>query len=215
MHQVKIIMDNRERNEEILSCLKSKGVLIEYGQMPVGDYALSERVCIERKTESDLQNSVINSRLFDQLERLRQSFEKPMLVIEHDSAGFNLGANVMLGLVASLYLDYGIQVIHSKGPADTADIICAIASREQRANVNEPRLVGIKRAYSDYQWQILVLRSIPGVGEKLARDMLKRFKSIRAIANANVKDLSEIEKIGKKKAQRIWEVLNKEINNGV
>lgn len=213
MQQVKIIMDNRERNEGILLCLKSKDVIIEHRQMPVGDYVLSERVCIERKTESDLQNSVINSRLFDQLDRLKHSFEKPILLIERDEIGFSLGENVMLGLIASLYIDYGVQVIYSKGPADTVDIICAIASREQHAKGKMPRLVGLKRAYSDYQWQMLVLRSIPGVGEKLAGDMLKRFKSIRAIAHAEVEELMEVEKIGKKKAQRIWEVLNKEINN--
>ena len=213
MQQVKIIIDNRERNAQIISCLKSKNVILEFRQMPVGDYILSDRVCVERKTESDLQGSIINARLFDQLDRLRQSFEKPIVIIEADMGGFNLGDNAMLGIVASIYLDYNMPILLCSNAQDTANTIYSIAAREQSDNKREPRLIGIKRAYSDYQWQILVLRSIPGIGEKLAGEMLRHFGSVRNVANASPNELMGVEKIGKKKAQRIWEVLNKEINN--
>ncbi len=210
MQQVKIIIDNRERNSEIISRLESKDAQIELKQAPVGDYIVSDRVCIERKTHSDLQGSVINARLFDQLDRLGKSFEKPILILEMDEHGFNLGDNIMLGILASVYLDHNVQVMWSKGPRDTADIIYALAAREQVKNKREPRLVGIKRAYTDYQWQTLILCSIPGVGPKLARDLIKKFKNIRSIANAQEKELMLVEKIGKKKAHRIYEVLNSE-----
>lgn len=210
MQHVKIIIDNRERNRDIISRLESKGAIIELKQAPVGDYIVSDRVCIERKTESDLQGSVINARLFDQLDRLNKSFEKPILILETDNYGFGLGDNIMLGILASVYLDHNIQIMWSDGTQDTADIIYALAAREQTRKGKEPKLVGIKRAYSDYQWQTLILCSIPGVGPKLARELIKKFKNIRNIANAQEKELMLVEKIGKKKAQRIYEILNKE-----
>ncbi len=214
MQQVKIIMDNRERNQEILSRLELKNAELEFKQLPVGDYIVSDRVCIERKTESDLKSSVINARLFDQLERLKKSFEKPILILETSESGFELGRNILLGVISSLYLDYNVQLILSSDAQETADIIYAIAAREQTDKKKQPRLVGLKRAYNDYQWQMLVLCSIPGVGQTLARDLLKKFKTVKSVANATTKELMEVDKIGKKKAQRIYDILNSEPMRG-
>ena len=52
-----------------------------------------------------------------------------------------------------------------------------------------------------------VLRALPGVGEKLAEELLKKFGSIENIAKASEEELMEVEKLGKKKAKRIVEVL--------
>ena len=44
----------------------------------------------------------------------------------------------------------------------------------------------------------------------MARSLLKHFKSVKRIANADVKELMEVEKIGKKKATQIHGVINSE-----
>lgn len=210
MQEAKVIIDNRERNLDIIGGLENNGIELVFAQNPVGDYILSDRICVERKTTSDLEGSIINTRLFDQLERLKASFEKPILIIEGSNFDFRLNGNVILGTILAVYLDYGIPVIWSGDAIETADILSSIAKREQQHKEREPRLVGIKKAYSEYGWQQLILSSVPGVGPKLARNMLGHFKSIKNIVNADVKELMNVEKIGRKKAERIFEILNSE-----
>ncbi|MDE1804300.1 MAG: hypothetical protein KGH59_00750 [Candidatus Micrarchaeota archaeon] len=214
MQGARIIIDNRERNLNIIEGLEKNGIDLSFAQLPVGDYILSDRICVERKTSSDLEGSIINARLFDQLERLRASFEKPMLLVEGNGTGYRLNGNVILGTTLKAYLDYGIQVLWSGDAVETADLLSAISKREQEHKSHEPKLVGIKRAYTERQWQLLILSSIPGVGTKLARNLLSEFKSIKSIANAEIVQLAEVEKIGKKKAERIFEILNTEYQSG-
>jgi ERCC4-type nuclease len=212
MQQLKMIVDNRERNLQILESLSGMGVEMAFSQLPVGDYIISDRLCIERKTFSDFENSIMNARLFDQMQRLHESFAKPILLIEGSPAESRLGAHVMLGAIMKLYVDYNTQVIMSADEQETAYILSRFAEHEQKEEKREPRLVGLKKAYTDDQWQILILSSIPGIGAKLARKLIAHFKTIRGVASADVEQLEEVEKIGKKKAERIYSILNAEFN---
>ena len=57
---MKIIVDQRERNLELINALHENGVEVEIKTIPVGDYILSDRICVERKTVSDFESSIIN-----------------------------------------------------------------------------------------------------------------------------------------------------------
>jgi Fanconi anemia group M protein len=52
--------------------------------------------------------------------------------------------------------------------------------------------------------------NMPGIGPKLAESMLRHFKNVRNIVNANKEELMKVEKIGPKKAEGIREVLEEE-----
>lgn len=208
MQETKIIIDNRERNLNILEGLEQSGVNVSFAQLPVGDYIISDRLCVERKTTSDFESSIMDTRLFEQADRLRNSFEKALLLIEGDSNGFILNKNVVLGTILKLYTEFNIQVLFSEGSEETAYILAKLAEREQIIDKREPRLLGYKKAYTIQQWQTLILSSIPGVGPKLANGLLKHFKTLKNVAAAEPKELMEVNKIGKKKANRIYEILN-------
>ncbi len=206
---VKIIVDNRERNFLLIEKLSELAEL-EFSALPVGDYILSDRICIERKSVADFENSIMNGRLFDQVERLKESFPKPVLILEGDGSEYRLSSNVILGAMLKLYIDYDTQVILSANEDETAEILYMIAKREQENKERLPRIAGMKRAYSEEEWQRLVLASLPGVGPKIAEEMLRRFKSIKNVANASIEELMHVDKIGRKKATKIYEILNLE-----
>ena len=207
---VKIIVDNRERNLELLEGLARSGVEVSFAQLPVGDYVLSDRMCVERKTVRDFEGSVMNSRLFDQLGRLGAGFQKPMLILEGDEAEFVLQPNVVLGTILSIFSDYNVQVIRSGCVSETSAILAKLAEREQKKGKREPRIVGSKRAFTNSQWQVLILSSIPGVGPKLARSLMAHFRTISRVAAASREELMEVDKVGKKKAAKIHLLLNEE-----
>ncbi len=209
MQKPRVIIDRRERNLDIITGLEKHDIEMTFAQLPVGDYIISDRICIERKTMPDLENSIIDSRLFDQVARLHASFSKPILLIEGDESALRLNRNVILGTIARLYIDYNIQVVRTLSPADTAYSIYRLADHEQSED-RQPRLMGLKKAHTNYQWQVLILSSIPGIGTKLAQKLIERFKTIRGVVSADIEDLEGVDKIGKKKAQRIYEILNAE-----
>lgn len=208
-----MIVDNRERNITIIESLAENGIELTFAQLDVGDYIISDRVCVERKTISDFEGSIINNRLFDQIERLHQSYEKPMLILEGEESEARLSTNVLIGTILRLYTDYNVQVIRSHNAEETVTILAKFAQIEQKKEKHELRIVGTKRAYSIPQWQVLILSTIPGVGPKLAFKLIDHFKTIKNIASANIEELTQIEKIGPKKAEKIYEVLNKEFEN--
>ena len=208
--ELKVIVDNRERNLEVIDGLSELGIKLSFLQLPVGDYVISDRVCIERKTMSDLENSIINARLFDQIDRLSTSFAKPILIVEGSGSDHLLASNVLFGTAVALFLDYNVQILSSSGAEETVAIIAKIAEREQNGRQAEPRAVGRKRAFTSSQWQILILSALPGTGPKLARSLIGHFKTIRGVASASEDELMEVEKVGKKKAETIFRLLNEE-----
>lgn len=203
-----VIVDSRERNIEVMDSLASLNINISVKTLPVGDYVISDRVCIERKTVSDFESSLMNGRLFDQLKRAKEYYESPILVIEGSSEEFRLANNVIIGTIASLYIDMNIQLVFSTGPKNTAEIIAAFAKHEQYKNKREPSLKGGIKAYTNAQYQEYVIGGLPGVGPKIAKALLSHFGSIKNIANAQIEELTSVDKIGKKKAQKIHDTLN-------
>ena len=208
MQSLKIIVDNRERNLEIIDRLSDSGVDLNFAQLPVGDYIVSSRICVERKTVSDFENSIIDNRLFEQLDRLHLSFEKPILIIEGGEVDYRLGENVIIGTMLKLYLDYNVQVIKSANAEETAIMLSKLAQREQIEDNRKPRIIGLKKAHTTYQWQVLMLSSVPGIGPSLAHSLLEHFKTIKNMATADVDELMKVEKIGKKKADSIYKIIN-------
>ncbi|MCL4388402.1 helix-hairpin-helix domain-containing protein [Candidatus Marsarchaeota archaeon] len=215
--EVKIIIDSRERNDSIVRRLEALGARIEVVTAPVGDYIISDRVGIERKTVGDLQSSIVSGRLFDQLVRLRQAYPVPFLLIEGDMSEFRLGENVAKGLVAAVCIDYNVNVVTSLSPIETSDLVFYMAKHEQNGNSRALSMKGSARSFTDQDFQEHVVANLPGVGPKLAKSLLLHFKSLKNLANADVASLMKVEKIGKKKAERIHEVLNgdyKELKSG-
>lgn len=206
--KARVIVDNRERNVELLDAIGRNGVDMEFRTVHVGDYVVSDRVCIERKTIYDFESSIINGRLFDQIKRLKEHYDFPILILEGDQDYFRLKNNVINGAIASLYIDYGIEVLCTYDAYNSGELIAGIARHEQIDHAREPSLKGGARAYTESQFQQYVIGNIPGVGPKLAKALLKHFGSISNIANAKPEELIKVEKIGKKKANLIHSTLN-------
>ncbi len=208
MKQAKIIADSREKNAELLGTLASSGVDVETKTIHVGDFVLSDRVCVERKTVSDFESSIINGRLFAQIKRLREHYSFPILIIEGNASEFGLGSRVMNGTIAALYTDYGIVALPVRSASDAAEVMASIAKREQSEASREPSPKGGMRTYTSQQLQERIIGNLPGVGPKLSRLLLAHFGSIRSIAEASKDELMKVDKIGKKKAELVHGAFN-------
>ena len=81
---VVIVADHREAASGVIKHLSALNALVRAGQLETGDYVLSDRVAVERKTVSDFASSIMDNRMFEQLGRLAKSYEKPILILEGD-----------------------------------------------------------------------------------------------------------------------------------
>ena len=70
-----MLFDHREARSGIPAALVAAGIEMRPEQLPAGDYIVSERLVVERKTGADLAASIKDRRLFEQIDRLNTSFE--------------------------------------------------------------------------------------------------------------------------------------------
>lgn len=205
---VKIFADNRE-NGAVISELERLCV-IEMKNLPVGDYICSDRVVVERKSESDFASSIMDGRLFSQMKELC-AYEKPVLLLERNGQNISrIHPNAIRGALASLALDFNVPIIFSQSYIDTAGIIFQIAKREQ---VEDKRTLSIRPKpgiASMERHQEFLVAGLPSVSTVLAKRMLARFRTPQKIFSASLEELQEIEGIGEEKAKRVFEMLNSE-----
>lgn len=203
-----VLVDSREAGSEVIAEL-GKLVEVRLVQLPVADYVCSDRVAVERKTDSDFVNSIIDKRLFEQLINLKEHYETPILLIE----GTNLYSqrsvhpNAIRGAMAAAAVDLKLPIIFSSGPRDTAEIIAMIARREQEEKKRYPALVNKRKAATIPDRQLRLVANLPSVGDLLAVRLLEQFGSPEKIFTAPEAELSKVEKIGKVKAETIRKIL--------
>ena len=199
---IKIVVDNREK---IVSRYLFDKAELEFKNLENGDYILSDRVIVERKTAEDFESSIIDKRLFKQLKDLKK-YERPILIIEGDNY-FRLSEKIVNGAVISIMLDFNIPVMFSKDAEETANILVKMAEREQLKNKRTMAIRTGKKPMSLKERQRFIVESFPDVGALTAENLLMKFGTIESIVNASEDELMEVEGVGKITAKKIKAVL--------
>jgi Fanconi anemia group M protein len=178
----------------------------------VGDYVVSDRVAIERKTAQDFVASIIDPQrnLFRQIADLARTYDRPVLILEgRDLYTRQMNAGSIRGAMASVAVDYGVPIIPTEDRDETAAVIALLARREMREG-REPKVHGHKTARTLKEQQEYLISAISSVGPAVARNLLKHFGSVEKIMTASPEQLQEVEKVGPKIAQRIRELVGGE-----
>ncbi len=203
-----IIADVRE-NPQMLKAL-SGSVALEVRKLDVGDYVLSDRIGVERKSSEDFVRTLFDNRLFEQLGALKKAYEVPLLVIEGERTftAHDAHASSIRGAIATIATEMGIGIIHTSSMEETAAYLILLARREQEGRKAVPRARGDKRERDMRSQQVFIVEGLPGVSAKLARRLLEHFGSVAAIASASAEALTSVEGIGQKTAERIRDALD-------
>lgn len=211
--KIKIFADFREKGSGVIKELIEHEVELKLDALPTADYILSSRVGVEFKTVEDFIQSIIDGRLLEQIKSLKNNFERPLLVIEGVEDIYsvrNVHANAIRGMLAAITVSYGVPILYTKNFKDTAALLNIIAKREQEETGKDFSLHPQKKAMSIKEQQEYIISSLPGVGSGLAKPLLKYFKSVKNVINAEQKELEKVEKIGNKKAERIKDIVDRE-----
>ncbi len=209
--KINVYVDHREARSGVTRELSNLGVKINPVNLPVGDYQISPRVAVERKSTKDFVSSLIDKRLYKQSRELIENFSNPLIILEgQDLYSSGLHPNAVRGALASLAVDFNIPLIPTRSPEDTAAMIHRLALRESDKGTRDIQIRGEKKPLTLTEQQVFIVESLPNVGPVSARKLLKEFKTIRGIFNASEKELKAVDGIGDKIAGKIREVIESE-----
>ena len=206
-----VFADSREHGS-VIDRLFKNGINVKVGQLKAGDFIISEDVGVERKTTDDFVNSLVDKRLFEQAQKLKQNFVRPLYIIEGNFENLfsvrNVDSKAILGALTSLILDWQVPLLFSRNPEETADIITNLAKREQ---IDNKKLVSVRSGQKPKiltEQQQYFIEGLPNIGPTAARNLLKHFTTPKNILNASIEELKEVEGIGKILAEQIRKLLD-------
>ncbi|MCD2200515.1 DEAD/DEAH box helicase [Halobacterium sp. KA-4] len=210
---VEVVVDQRELDSNIARDLSKRDeVETRLETLSVGDYVLSDRVAVERKSHADFLDTLLGGdrSIFEQAKDLTRHYTRPVLLLEGDGdlyAERNVHPNAIRATLSSLAVDWGISVVQTRGEDDTAEMIQTIAEREQTDNDREVSAHGEKAAKTLGEQQEYVVSSIADIGPVTARSLLEEFGTVEAVMTAREDDLTEADGVGQVTAERIREVV--------
>ena len=130
---MQVIVDLRDLRSQLPNMLDAAGFQVDARTLEVGDYILSNEICVERKSVQDFYQSAKSGRLLKQVTQMSRHYARPCVLLEFPEAGpfglFDLPGQTDrggIGYVAQLVLlavNYpNISLIWSKSPRATVDL---------------------------------------------------------------------------------------------
>jgi len=211
-----VVVDQRELDSSIAKDLSRRDdIVTRLETLAVGDYVLSDRVVVERKTVADFLDTLTGDderSLFAQVKDAARYYARPVVVIEGEGLYSERGVhpNAVRGAVASLAVDFGASVLRTTDEDETTALLATIATREQEDSDRSVSVHGEKSSKTLTEQQEYVVASVAEVGPVTAASLLKEFGSVEAVMTADAERLQKAEGVGAVTAGRIREVIASE-----
>lgn len=224
---VKLNIDNRESNTRIHSASQffQENYSIETGSYPVGDFIFDNKVCFEYKTANDIISSIIDGRVFRQVERMKQYPFSFVIVVgnvaktinERNENYWNRKNQVRqftvrnyLGALARLQIES--KVIHVDNNQQAWTIMDFIVKKLLNGN---PNIKGVDRPKATLSDPIATFLSCIYINDSqrlgiktavMIREYL-HLESLKDLLDIKYDDLVKVKGVGVKTAKKIMEVL--------
>ena len=176
-----IIIDHRENKLKTILDKKKDKITYESTQLDIADVVISDEVAIERKEGFDFVSSIMDNRLFEQLLRLKDTYEYPILILEglNDDVFENTGMKISSIYGALSYISYklGISVIPTRNLEDTAIVIERIAYREQKKGDIPLLARKAPKELSKKERRSFIIEGLVDIGPKKAKALIDKYKT--------------------------------------
>ncbi|MFC7043375.1 DEAD/DEAH box helicase [Halonotius sp. GCM10025705] len=213
--EVEIVADQRELESTVARDLsKREGITTRLETLAVGDYVLSDRVAVERKSVADFLDTLTGGdrSMFEQVGDLVRNYSRPIVLVEGEDlyGERNVHPNAIRGALSSLAVDFNASILRTADESETAELLDTIARREQETRDREVSVHGEKSTKTTAEQQEYVVASIADIGPVTARSLLEHFGTVEAVMTAREDDLQEVSGVGEVTAEKIREVVGDE-----
>ncbi|OCT68313.1 hypothetical protein XELAEV_18039612mg [Xenopus laevis] len=204
-----ILADTREISSgpEVISYLRTAlGVKVEVCSLAGCDYIVSNRLAVERKSQSEFANAANRNKLVDRIQHLQHLFDRVCVVIEKDRVKPGETSRIFqrtryYDSTLSALISAGVQVLFSSSQAETASLLKELALLEQRKNtaIDVPTEV---KGHKQEAMQFYL--SIPNVSYITALNLCHHFDSVAQMANSSVQVISDRAHMSAQKAEELY-----------
>jgi ERCC4-type nuclease len=233
-----LYVDDRENDlvkHKLIARMGDKRVkpdgMVEIKRLPVADYIMGEWG-IEAKEINDLYHSILghgrSRTIVGQLHDLQEAFEKPILVVygtqlkpyvrKGGAQARAFEMSKMKRVIKSFKQDFlmrfpKIQYMEVNSMDDFVDYVVNMHTKLRvvgQANMKND-LRGLKSRSPSADPRIACLTALPGITERISKDLLDKFGSIPNLLRARRKqsELMEVKGVGRRKAKLILSLRDK------
>jgi len=222
----KLKIDSREDSElsELVETYCNElNIPYEKEWLDIGDYTFAD-VCFEAKSTFDFLSSVINKRLWNQLDNMDAKFVNNVVIVYgsfndalenhlhyvNNKAGqARMLRNKFDGAFGKIILDTDANIIWVSSARQAARLIAVVCKMHPiDREIHTPSIIRKRIATTDLR--IDVLCTVKGISPKKAKLLIEKFGSIMEIGEASIEEICELDGFGKVLAKRLIDVLNKE-----
>lgn len=209
---IEIYVDMREKRSGVLAALSAMdNIHVQVGSLPCGDYVLSPEVVVERKAATDFIASIMEGRIFQQIEKMKLDYARPIVLIEGDV--FNTRSAIdnkaIAGAISYINAIANVGLVMLSDAKETPMVLATMARHLQEGLGYEINLHP-KKPKPNKEAAQYIIGSLPGIGPGNARKLYEHFGSAAKVCAATPEMLAQVKGIGAKTAQRIHELLTHE-----
>lgn len=235
----RVVVDMREFRSSLPSFLHAAGMEVIPCTLQVGDYVISSDMCVERKTLTDLMQSLNSGRLYTQCEAMSMHYPYPILLIEFDqdraftwqSMGDVRSAHGRAQAARSTPSDLDVQsklvlltltfprlhIIWSSSPYASVEIFADLKQNYDDPDPERAASVGLddslqRQGQREASLNITpyeMLCSMPGVTLKNAAYLAQHIPNIQALCETPLSDLQSL--IGAEAGRKLHQFLHRSL----
>eukprot|EP00026_Physarum_polycephalum_P002194 Phypoly_transcript_02199.p1 GENE.Phypoly_transcript_02199~~Phypoly_transcript_02199.p1 ORF type:complete len:903 (+),score=131.34 Phypoly_transcript_02199:173-2881(+) len=209
----KVAVDMREFRSALPCVLHSRGYDIHPVTLSVGDYLLTPTLCVERKSVTDLFQSLNTGHLYQQTEALCRQYQNPVLLIEFDGdKAFSLQhvneisheisqSNVISKLVLLTTHFPRLRLFWCRSPHATAELFEVVKDNQEDP---DPQKANEEAGtHSEANMALDILRKMPGITESNYRNVMENVENIYELSQMGLDELTKL-LYGKANAQKLF-----------
>ena len=226
----RLVIDSREHSDltkHVVEKAVGYNIKMKKEWLEVGDYIFND-VCFEAKSSFDFLQSVMNKRLWNQLDNMDRNFPNNLVIVygsfdaafrqnsKHNKSDIDRRTlRVMLkkkfyGAMGKIILDTDCNLLWFKDAQTAAEMICVMCKMQPHDRpIYTPRIIKQKKITTT-DLRVDVLMTIKGISEKKAKILLGEFGSIMEIGEAHTVEIEMLDGFGNVLANRIIDTLNSE-----
>nr|XP_043608295.1 DNA repair endonuclease UVH1 [Erigeron canadensis] len=212
--EMQVIVDMREFMSSLPNVLHQKGMNIIPVTLEVGDYILSPKICVERKSIQDLFGSFASGRLYHQAEMMIRYYQIPVLLIEFSQdksfsfqstseIGDDVTSHNIISKLSLLALHFPrLRIVWSRSLHATAEIFASLKMNQDEPDEAKATRVGVPseegiveddvRAENYNTPAVEFLRRLPGVTDSNYRAIMDGCSSLADLALLPLERLAEL-----------------------
>ncbi|XP_003480507.1 Fanconi anemia group M protein isoform X1 [Sus scrofa] len=208
-----ILVDSREitSGSEVISSLRAiHGFQVEVCPLNGCDYIVSNRMVVERKSQSEMLTCINKNKLIDQIQYLQSMFERICVIVEKDrektgDTSRMLRRTKSYDSLLTTLIGAGIRILFSSCQEETADLLKELSLVEQRKNVgiHVPTVVNSNKCEA-----LQFYLSIPNISYITALNMCHQFSSVKKMTNSSPQEISMYAQVTHQKAEEIYRYIH-------